>query len=347
MPRAVVTPSLAETLRAIRLQNKIPAKQLAAHIRKSPAFISKLENGNIQTIDTEELYSILQFISGEESPIELAEQIYKSLQVKYTNKEIEDQLWFVNYDTVKCLLPIPGSIIDEFNSRIEQLGISRQYLALRINANEALSEKERNDSTIPINQWYHPENREGNVQNIKILFSEDWLCKILDKEIDVAPYVFIFCILFYLLKIEKCNDVIAITDDQNRELMQETTNILCSHRFYSVFEKNRLIAERESQEEILDVLNSFDRDNFDILSDIIAGFHVASEQNIKSTNEQLRAFQVNMHWDLGFMLRIISLHYSRLERTSFSNKKKLLQEIEALVDRYSELTDEQNRIETY
>ena len=60
MPRAIVTPSLAETLRSIRLQNKIQAKQLASHIGKSPAFVSKLENGSIQTIDTEELNSILQ-----------------------------------------------------------------------------------------------------------------------------------------------------------------------------------------------------------------------------------------------------------------------------------------------
>ena len=51
MPRAIVTPELAETLRSIRLKNKIQAKNLAAHIKKSPAFISKLENGNIQTID--------------------------------------------------------------------------------------------------------------------------------------------------------------------------------------------------------------------------------------------------------------------------------------------------------
>ena len=60
MPRAIVTPELAETLRGIRLQNKIQAKSLAAYIGKSPAFISKLESGNIQTIDTKELYSILQ-----------------------------------------------------------------------------------------------------------------------------------------------------------------------------------------------------------------------------------------------------------------------------------------------
>ena len=34
MPRAIVTPELAETLRGIRLQNKIQAKSLAAYWEK-------------------------------------------------------------------------------------------------------------------------------------------------------------------------------------------------------------------------------------------------------------------------------------------------------------------------
>lgn len=60
MPRAIVTPELAETLRGIRLQNKVQAKNLAAHIQKSAAYISKLENGNIQTIDTK---SYIRFLN--------------------------------------------------------------------------------------------------------------------------------------------------------------------------------------------------------------------------------------------------------------------------------------------
>ena len=52
MPRAIVTPSLSETIRSIRQQNKILANKVAAYVGKSPAYISKLENGDIKTIDT-------------------------------------------------------------------------------------------------------------------------------------------------------------------------------------------------------------------------------------------------------------------------------------------------------
>lgn len=347
MPRAIVTSSLAETLRSIRLQNKIQAKDLASHLGKSPAFISKLENGLIQTIDTKELYSILEFISGTDSSIQLAEQIYKSLNLKYSTKEIEEQLWFVNYETVDCLLPIPDSLIDEFNSRISHLEITRQYLLKRINANEALTDEEKLNESIPFNQWYHPDQKDGSAQSIKIKLSADDFCKILDKDYDVAPYVFIFCILFYLLKIEKYSETTIITEEQNKELMQETTTILNSHKFLSISEKNRLIAETQTKNEIQEVLSSFDNDYINILNDILTGFQLASEQNIKLTNEQLKAFSENMHWDLGFMLKIISISFTSLKETSISNRKKLLSEIEELVKQYSELSKDQNRIEEY
>ena len=347
MPRAVVTSSLAETLRSLRVQHKIQAKQLASHIGKSPAFISKLENGSIQTIDTEELYSILQFVSGEESQLDLAEQIYKTLTLKYSRKEIEEQLWFVNYDTVECLLPIPDSLVDEINSRIERLGISHHYLAERINANEALSDEERTNELIPYNQWYHSEKSDGSTQSIKIRLPEERLNRILEKGFEAVPYVFIFCILFYLLKIEKYKDTTTITLEQYQETIQKTTSILNSYKFLSISERNRLLSEKQSKEEIQEILSSFDKDNISILNDIILGFSFASDHNIISTNEQLKAFGENMHWDLGFMLRIISMNYSCLKGTSVSNKKNLLSEIESLIKRYSELPDDQNRIELY
>lgn len=347
MPRAIVTPGLAETLRSLRLQNNIQSKQVASLVGKSPAYITKLEKGGIQSIDTQELYLILRFVSGDTAQQELSEQIYKTLQLKYSPKEIEEQLWFINYDTVECLLPIPNALVDELNTRINSLGISRQYLIERINTNEAISDEDRKDSAIPINQWYHPSSNKDNTHSIKISLSLENLNNILDYKKDVAPYVFIYCILFYLLKIEQYQDIVNISDEQYNTLIQKTKSILNSYMFLSISEKNRLLSEKKSQEEINSILNSFDKENIDILNEIISGFKYASQHNIKTTNEQLRAFGNNMHWDLGFMLCLISMNYADLVNTSFSNKKKLLYEIEDLVEKYINLSEDQNRIETY
>ncbi len=163
----------------------------------------------------------------------------------------------------------------------------------------------------------------------------------------MAPYVFVFCILFYLLKIERFKDKVSISEEENVELMQKTTTLLNSYKFLSISEKNRLISEKQSREEIQEILSSFDNDNNEILKDIFSGFLFASQHNIKATNEQLKAFGDNMHWDLGFMLRLISMQFASLKKTSVSNRKSLLSEIENLIQKYSNLPADQNRIETY
>ena len=348
MSRAIVTIELAETLRNIRLHNKIQAKTLAQHLGKSPAYISKLERGNIQTIDNRELYSILEFIgsSGDDSP-ELAEQIYASLKFKYSTKEIEEQLWFLNYDTVERQIPIPESLVDEINRHIESANISHQFLITRINANEALSPEELDDDNIPYNQWYHQSDMGANAQKIKINLSESQMDRILEKKLDVSPYVFVFCILFYVLKIEQYDDKVVLSDDENTDLMKKTTNILTEHKFFSIAEKNALIAEKQSKEEVLELLSSFDKSNIEIVNDIVSRFGFASEYNIKTTNEQLKKLNQNMNWDLGFMLRIMSLDFTLLKKSSVSNKKNLIAAIEQLLTEYSEIPDSQNRIESY
>jgi transcriptional regulator with XRE-family HTH domain len=346
MPRYEVTPGLAETLRAIRLQNKIQANKLATHIGKSPAYISKLENGSIQTIAPEELSAILKFISGEDHSVELAEQIYASLKVKYTAKEIEEQLWFINYDTVECRIPLPRSLLEDLAQRITDLGITHKYLCSRINANEALTPEEIADESLPYNQWYQGKKAEGS-QSIKIKLTEKQLSDLLGNEFELVPYVFIFCIAFYILKIEKYGDIVSISDEENASLMRATTDLLNSHKFYSISEKNLLIANKQTSEDVNDLLSSFDKDNMKYISDILSGFSFATDHNIKHTNEQLKAFAANMHWDLGFMLRIIGLNYKCLEETSVSNKRQLLSEIEALIQKYAAIPKEQNLIEEY
>lgn len=349
MPRAVVTPELAETLRSVRITNNIQAKSLAEHINKSPAYVSKLERGNIQTIDTEELYSILKFISNQEDLIDLADQIYKSLKVKYSGREIEEQLWFTNFDTVECLLPIPEALVTEMNTRINAIGITRRYLNQRINANEALSAADIENDSIAFNQWYHQKESGANEQRIKIKIqlSENYQNEILDGRRDIAPYVFVFCIVFYLLKIEKYGDMTGISDEENTEIINETTLLLNHYKFLSISGKDALLSEQSSREDFSSLLSSFDKDNIGIINEILSGFTFASAQNIKSTNEKLKSFCQNMHWDLGFMLVLISRDFKRLNKTSVSNKKKLLQEIGDLIEKYADLPDEQNLIEEY
>ena len=54
-----------------------------------------------------------------------------------------------------------------------------------------------------------------------------------------------------------------------------------------------------------------------------------------------------MHWDLGFMLKLISFNFSSLDDLSTTLKKELLNDIEELIKKYNSMPSAQKKIETY
>ena len=76
-----------------------------------------------------------------------------------------------------------------------------QLLLRRINSNEALSEEELHDKNLKPNKWYPAISGKGS--SIKISMSSNMLSDILDKKVFSSAHVFVYCILYYLLKIEQ------------------------------------------------------------------------------------------------------------------------------------------------
>lgn len=347
MSRAIVTPELSETLKNLRIEHKIQAKDLAAHVNKSRAFISRLENGTLQSIDSKDLYSILKFILGDEKDQDsLLDEIYSLLEFKYSQKEIREQLWFSNYDTVERHIPVPEALVKYFNQLINELGITHEYLLSRINANESLSEHEIEDSTIPNNQWYPKQNSNSQLDaSIKICMSQKKLDRILSFEKDTTNYVTIMCILFYLYKIQQYKDRVIITDDEYKDLYFETIDTLNKYKFYSIAERRRLISTKGGTDD--QYLSEFDVENRDIIAGINKCFRAISEFDIKQANKMLQIFYDNLNNDLGFMMALISKNYTDLTDVSVSNKRKLLTDIQELLSKYASLSDKENSIEMY
>lgn len=347
MAKVYVTQELAETIKSIRLQNKILSKDLAKFIDKSPAYVTRLEKGEIQTIDIDELNKIFNYIVGDDTSFdETIQKIYSVLKYNYSDEEIENQIWFSNYDTIKRKIPIPAALIDEINARLGVLNISRVYLKKRINANESLSKAEIDNADIPFNQWYSPENKPKGAQSIKIYITDDILNGILDKTIDVTKYIYMLAISYYLIKIEKFKDVINVDDEEN-SIMSEAIELLSKHKFYSLTAKSKALDAAVSHEEQLELLNSFDKKNYELVNLILRKIRLISDDDIKTTNKYLEIFYKNLDWDLGFTLKIISLEFYRMENKGYSIKKELVDKIEKLVNEYIEISGEKILIEKY
>lgn len=346
MAKVYVTKELAETIKSIRLQNKILSKDLAKSIGKSPAYVTKLEKGEILTIDIDELNKIFNYVVGDDTSFDdTIQKIYSVLKYNYSDEEIKNQIWFSNYDTVRRKIPIPASLIDEINERLEVLNITRSYLKNRINANESLPQSEIENLEIPFNQWYSPENKPKGGQSIKINITDDILNGILDKTIDVTKYIFMLAISYYLIKIEKFKDLIYV--DEDNSIMEEAVDLLSRHKFYSLTAKSKVLDAAASYEEQLELLNSFDKKNYELVNLILRKIRLISDSDIKTTNKYLEMFYKNLDWDLGFIFKIISLEFYRMENKGYSIKKELVDKIEKLVDEYIKIPDEKTLIEKY
>ena len=297
---------------------------------------------------TEDLYSILSYIlSDSQNSEEILEKIYDSLRFKYSQEEIDSFLWFTNFDTVDRQIPVPESLIDTLKHIMEANDISCEYLLSRINANEALSDEEKRDDSKPFNRWYYYDSPDGKYKDsIKIRMSVSRLDSILSKSIDVAPYYQIMAIAFYILKIEKYGDTTNLSSEY-KDLLRDTTALLGKHKYYSVSEKQELVTIGRAKIVQEELVSSFDINNVNYINDIITGFNYYSDYNIKLANEQLDAFAKNMHSDLGFMMKLVSMDFCSLDRVSVSKKREFLDSIESLLEEYANLPESKIGIETY
>lgn len=346
MPKIVVTDKLADTIKMLRMQNGIKSKDLANHLGKTPGYVSKLEKQEVKNIELETVESIFSFIlGGDYKKTEIWEQIYASLQIKYSKTEIDDEIWFTNFDTVYRYIPIPESLIDYLNEKIISLNTTRELLLQRINANEALTEEEILDKNLKPNKWYPAISGKGS--SIKISMSSDKLSDILDKKALSSPYVFVYCILYYLLKIEKHGSTVNIDNEPNQQLHRETTSILNTHKFYSISERDAIVGQAQSQEEINNLLSSFDNDNAKLISEILSELKFVSELDIRKTNDRLTGFLKNLNTNAWFTLRLISLDYHLLESVETSQRKEFLNEVNELIKKYTDIQKNIKNTETY
>lgn len=345
MPRTIITPELADTLRLIRIQNSVSAKDLSKHVNKSPSYITKLEKGYIKSVDSDLIDRILKYITNDDSEGEkLAEEVFSTMKQRYTKDEIDQQVWFTNYDTVFRQIPVPGSLIDYLNEKINNNDISIEYLLSRINSNEALPDEDIQDDTIEYNIWYASKVCSGT-QSIKVKFNIDQLIALFSGKISAVPYYVILTILFYIFKIEEYQSQTVISDDEYKELLNKTKDILNSYKFYSLIEKENIIAKAENDEQLSRLLNSFDYDNQILISNVLSNIKIASDFDIKLTNERLKLLLANLKWDLWFTLKLNSLDFYKLDNIDVESKKALLQDIENLICTYSD--NDSSSVETY
>jgi len=353
MARFDVTPELASVIKSTRISQNVTAKSVAEHINKSQAYISKLEKGELKSIDQTLLISIFEYILGSEEAFQeflndTLSPIFSSLTLRLSKEEIDQQLWYKNFDTVLRLIPIPESLVQSINEKMVDNNIDIYTLVERINANEMMVNDGKDLNAYPSNTWFiDNDNGKVNSEYIKISLDLQTLNDILSLKTQSTNYMTMFATVFYLFLIENYANSKTINKEEYLGNWKKTTSFLNQHHFYSLEEKRYLESKAKTESEIDELMSDFDRDNLNTLNEIIRVFKVYSDVDIIKTTKYLTEFKKNLKWDGGFILSLISLSFYSLENLTTSQRKNLLLEITQLLNKYKSMPADNNAVEFY
>lgn len=345
MAKVLVSNELIDLIRSIRIDKKKTAKEISQALKKSDSYVAKLESGKIKYLNMDDLETIFTLLSDGDSDIEpVLEVAYNRLKIKYSPAEIENQLWFYNFDTIGRVIPVPESFCDEINQTLNAISMNVETLVSHINANEFIPQEITNNNDYPFNEWFSTDGTSNFY--IKMRVETKDVQGILEGKIIAAPYTLFFAIALYTLRYshEQC---ISPTEMEMNQLNTDARALLRKHRIYKYIEK-QAIRESVSEEQKSDFLSPDDMEVIRELNEIKQLFYLYSDLDVTRAKKQLHEIKKNLQWDAPFIASLMSTEfYSLGERCSYTVKSELIKELRAVFKKYLDMPENQRKMETY
>lgn len=345
---------LGAQLKEFRNEYKVKAKDIAEQLDKSPAYVSKLEKGQIKQLDKKEFEKITNYITQNENGYNLFFEKYaEKISVI---KAVEKDLAFINYDQIERMIPVDERLIKEINELIQEVNISVSELAEYINKNEDLS------STFLEENQIDPENIEKNIWHcytnasdlkkahhyIYLEYSASRIEDFLNGKIHKCEYMFLYALVYHLLKAKHKKEGIEYNDVMIVTCQIEAENILLDNKFYSLAIKNRRHNNEESLPQNKKILSKAELENTNYVLDILHKIHFLSKQDLEYTNDKLKIIVENLkEKDISFVFAFMATSLKRLDGLQTSLKKEFLNDLVNLVDEYANKVGSETNIEKY
>lgn len=343
MSKVIVDQGLAGTIKALRIQNNIAAKDLAIELGKSRSYVSKLESGDIASIDSQDLEKCLRFISQENKTDEIIDTVFKTVSVRFTREEIEKMIWLFNFDTVYRRIPIPEGFSQAYIEKLSQDGISIARLVEEINKNLFIPKAVLHKRGIPENLWFPF----GNDTYIKMSISEDKIKSILFGEKTKCNYVTLKSIVLYHLKLTEYKDVDLSNSDIVQEMLTKTRDILEQYHVYTLTRKSELLEKAVDSQELFSRMSFHEKVNAEVINQFNPLLLLFSYYDIEAANRLISEFTKNMEWDAPFIMEVAGLPFYKLDHCSFRIKKELLEKIRKFLNDTFELPETEKKREEY
>lgn len=340
-----VTPELAILLKTIRAQNGISSKDLAAEVGKSPSYISKLEAGSVKTIQKDLLTDIITFISdGTDFFEECLPAAIKTLDSFIEPRRMLYQTWLYQYDIVDRPIAVPGAMVDDMNARMNELGIDALTLTEWTNANV----DSEMSSSFPVNTVLAVPYDEDVRLLVRVEMPVEEVETLLSKKVETTCYLTIYNLVFILMRLTDFGDVRKkLPPDQAVVVLKDAATYMGQYQVHSLTGFSHMLSSEDFTDRQTPLAWPYESIENSALSEAVNFFHEAMEHDALNTKKALDSFMDTLGWDPAFTLKLLSIPFSELEGLSFQNKKNLLEEIEATVERFNQMSDFEKKLETY
>ncbi len=335
MPKYKVTKNMGSALKNLRQYRKIKAIDLAKAINKTGAYISKLEKGELNTIDSEDFIEIIRKMSNNQNEFsEAIDTLLKDTTMEYSEEEQENEAWKLNLDYFYRVLPIESKYKEIVKSKMNQLNITSSELSNYINSNFDLY----NDNTLdkqlldnsPKNKWIF----NNGFSFVLMEISSDKIDKILSDDKKTSCYGFLFCILLSLYRLEK------IEKDKAYAL---THNTLMDLKIYTLRDTEEIMHAYDDEQKIHDLLShrnntnlpADDRKLLSSLYEFTERIHAFSVIDINYTNEKIESLNKLLKSNPVIALKLIGTNILPLADKPHQLKKDFFNALDDLVQEYS------------
>ena len=309
---------IATYLKETRLKSNITAKDMAEYIDKSPAYITKLEKGDIQAIDLDVFRSFLSkcFGNDELKITEAIEYIYQTFNASIFASEEEEKSRkeYEDFDKVSRKIPLSNELKQEIFSRIEQSGYNLKQIIDKINQNDDVPDLKNRPDVKP-NTWYCS----NGVSSILIKLDYDEINNILNSPNSSCNYITIQSILYTINRLNELKPIQA---------MNEACQTMAQFKFYTISERHKYYGKD-------DLAAKDDVENREKIRSLLSFLTALSDQNVSVTNMQLGRILNNLKMDIGFTFAFMSLDLGKLENVTRASKKDFLIEVKELIDKYA------------
>lgn len=345
MAKFKVTPELATLLKLNRTRNHVSGRSVAQAIGKSASYVSRLEKGEIKTIQEDELTEILKVLNpGKDFYGEALPDLVSLVRTFPNAQDVLHQLWLTTYDVVLRPIEVPAGLAEYFEGCLAQIDMTPEQLATLINQslsspfyeelqpNELVTVELKNVSTLLARSHVDPVQLRG----------------IVERTVTVSSYFELQSITYYLIHNVEFGGK-PMTVEMGNQCIHASYEVLAKFGVHSLTHFIGLIGgEIQGTVPSNSSLNElFEESGRQSLGQIGQAIQAMTEYDPVTTSQALDQLTRSLAWDPSFALKVIGLPLSDLGEMSYSLKKQLLEDMEALLDRYQRIPAEKRRLERY